>query len=67
MWSKILTELSKSYFKIGGCNVKSENAKFGFLIVDNANNLYKITIFNSEEELNFNSVDEMIEAGWVVD
>jgi hypothetical protein len=46
MWSKQLTELSKSYFRIGGCNVKSENAKFGFLITDNEKHLYKITIFN---------------------
>jgi hypothetical protein len=67
MWSRKLTELSKSYFRIGGCKVKSETGKFGFLIVDNINRLYKISIFNSDEILIFNSVDELIEAGWAVD
>jgi hypothetical protein len=67
MWSKQLTQLSKSYFHIGGCNVKSETGKFGFLIVDNINRLYKISIFNSDETICFNSVDELIENGWAVD
>jgi hypothetical protein len=67
MWSNQLTELSRSYFKNGGCNVKSETGQFGFLISDRANNVYRIAIFNSDEVLDFNSVDGLIEAGWAVD
>jgi hypothetical protein len=62
-----LRSISKSYFKTGGYNVKSGDGKLGHLVSDNASCQYKIRIFNSGEELNFNSVDEMIEAGWVVD
>jgi hypothetical protein len=67
MWSKDTDKLSRTYFKIGCCNVKSETGKFGFLIVDNINRLYKISLFNSDEILIFNSVDELIENGWAVD
>jgi hypothetical protein len=67
MWSKQLTELSRSYFEIGCCNVKSETGNFGFLIVDNTDRLYKISIFNSDEILIYHSVSELIEAGWAVD
>ena len=62
-----MTKLSKSYFELGGCNVKSDEGKFGFLIVDSENQLYKISLFNSDEILIYKSVNELIRAGWAVD
>jgi hypothetical protein len=52
MWSNELIKLSKSYFHIGGCNVKSETGTFGLLIADDANSIYNIKMFNSDDVLN---------------
>jgi hypothetical protein len=67
MWSKKLTELSRSNFEIGCCNVKSESGQFDFLIVDGVNRQYKISLFNTDEVLTFKSVNELLENGWAVD
>lgn len=67
MWSNKLTELSKSEFIYGGCNVKNENGQFGFLISDIANSKFRITLLDSKEEVNFTSIFDLLEAGWAVD
>jgi hypothetical protein len=65
MWSKELTELSKSYFKTGFCCVKSEDGEFGELAFEN--DKYRISVFGSDKTYIYNSVDEIINAGWAVD
>jgi hypothetical protein len=65
MWSKELTKLSRRYFETGCCCVKSENGEFGNLIIENQK--YKISLFDSDKNYIFNSVDEIIKAGWAVD
>jgi hypothetical protein len=66
-WSEKLINLSKTYFETGFCNVKSLSGNFGYLILDDESNQYKITLFNSNQEFIFNSVDEILKAGWAVD
>lgn len=68
MWSKQLQEISKIYFEVDGTNCKSRNGNFGILNIDRKNKIYTISIkpdFNVN--LTFNSVSEMIKAGWAVD
>jgi hypothetical protein len=68
MWSKQLQELSKVYFEIDETHCKSTNGNFGVLSIDKKNKIYTISIkpdFNVK--LTFNSVSEMITAGWAVD
>jgi hypothetical protein len=65
MWSKELTELSREHFEIGLCNVKNRVPKFGELTKNN--NQFKIKLFNSEIELIYNSVDDILKDGWAVD
>jgi hypothetical protein len=68
MWSKQLQEISKAYFNIDGTHCKSTNGNFGILTIDKNNKIYTVSIkpdFNVN--LTFNSVSEMIKAGWAVD
>jgi hypothetical protein len=68
MWSNKLQEISKIYFEINGTHCKSTNGNFGVLSIDKKNRIYTISIkpdFNVN--LTFNSVSEMINAGWAVD
>jgi hypothetical protein len=68
MWSKELQEISKVYFKIDGTHVKSINGNFGILSINKKDKIYTISIkpdFNID--LTFNSVSEMLKAGWAVD
>ena len=67
MWSDKLIELSTEYLNYTGTHVKSLKAEFGILNIDYENNIYTITIFDSNQTLTFKSVDEMINAGWAVD
>jgi hypothetical protein len=67
MWSKELTDLSISMFEIGFCNVKSESCQFGYLTVNDEKPKYRIRLFDNDTSLYFNSVNELIVAGWVVD
>jgi hypothetical protein len=65
---KQLQEISKVYFEIDGTHVKSTNGNFGILSIDRKKKIYTITIkpdFNVN--LTFNSVSEMLKAGWAVD
>jgi hypothetical protein len=66
-WSDKLIELSREYLNYTGTNVKSLKPEFGILTIDYENNIYTITIFNSNQTLTFNSVDDIINAGWAVD
>ena len=68
MWSKELIELSKEYLEYDGMHVKSQKGKFGVLSIENK--IYKITlkpITNESQVLTYNSVNDMIKAGWAVD
>jgi hypothetical protein len=66
-WSDELIELSREYLEIDGVNVKSVNAEFGILNIDYENKIYTINFLSSSQSLTFNSVDEIINAGWAVD
>jgi hypothetical protein len=66
-WSESLIEQSKLYLQIDGVNVKSINGQFGILNINYQNRIYTINILTSNQSLTFHSVDELINAGWVVD
>ena len=65
-WSDELIALSREYFKYDDVNVKSINGNFGILNVI-SKKLYTISIFDTDIILTYNSIDEMINAGWAVD
>jgi hypothetical protein len=65
MWSKELIELSKEHFETGYCNVKNGVPEFGELTREN--NQFKIKLFNSDIEFTYNSIDDILKAGWAVD
>ena len=66
-WSEELIELSREYLNYNGVNVKSLKPEFGILTIDYENNIYTITLRNTNQTLTFNSVEEIINAGWAVD
>ena len=66
-WSERLIEQSREYLEYDDTHVKSLQGQFGMLNVDYENNIYTITLKNTNTTLTFNSVNEMIDAGWVVD
>ena len=66
-WSEELIILSRELLNIDGVNVKSINGNFGILNIDYKNKVYSISIFDSDVVLTFDSVEEMINAGWAVD
>ena len=66
-WSDKLIELSREYLNYDGIRVKSHTPEFGVLNIDYKNQIYTISISNSNRILTFNSVDEIIKSGWVVD
>jgi hypothetical protein len=66
-WSDGLIEISREYLNYDGVNVKSLNKQFGILNIDYEKQIYKISVFISNQDLFFSSVDEMIENGWAVD
>jgi len=70
MWSNELTELSEEYFNYDGVNVKTKKGDFGILNIDYKNKIYKINLLTENKKnlnLIFNSVSEIISAGWAVD
>jgi len=66
-WSDELIELSEEYLNYSGCRVKSLLGIQGILDIDYDNKIYYIHIPNSEKILTFNSIQEIIDNGWVVD
>ena len=66
-WSDKLIELSREYLNYDGIYVKSLNRQFGKLYIDYENSIYTIRLLNSNKTFTFNSVDEIINSGWVVD
>ena len=66
-WSDKLIELSEEYFNYSGTSVKSTKAEFGILNIDYDKNIYTIILHDSDIQYKFNSVNEMIQAGWAVD
>ena len=66
-WSDKLIELSREYLNYDGIYVKSLRRQFGKLYIDYENSVYTIKLFNSNKIFTFNSVDEIINSGWVVD
>jgi hypothetical protein len=66
-WSDNLIELSKEYLNYDGVDVKSLNGDFGVLNINYEKQIYKIIFKTSKQTLIFNSVDEIINAGWAVD
>ena len=66
-WSDNLIQLSKEYLNYSGTRVKSLSGNFGELNIDYDNNIYSISVSNSNQILIFKSVKEIINSGWVVD
>jgi len=66
-WSDNLINISKEYLNYDRTRVKSLNYQFGILNIDYENNIYTISVSNSNQNLTFKSVDEIINSGWVVD
>ena len=66
-WSDNLIELSREYLNYSGSRVKSSNYEFGELVIDYDKNIYYIHVSDTGEILSFNSVNEIINSGWVVD
>ena len=64
-WSDNLIELSRDLLQIDGVNVKSIKGQFGKLNIEDK--IYKISIKNTTDVLIFNSIDDIINSGWVVD
>jgi len=70
MWSNELIELSEEYLNYDGVNIKTQKGDFGILNIDYQNKIYKINILTENKNnlnLTFNSVSEIISAGWAVD
>jgi len=67
MWSNELLELSREYLNYSGSRVKSLKGDFGELNIDYDNNIYSIIISDSDCILTYNSIKEIIDAGWAVD
>ena len=66
-WSDNLIKLSREHLNYDGTRVKSLNREFGILNIDYENQIYYISILNSNQTLTFKSVNEIINSGWVVD
>jgi hypothetical protein len=66
-WSDNLIKLSREHLNYSGSRVKSINGDFGLLNIDYDNNIYTIIISGSSKTMTFNTVDEIINSGWVVD
>jgi len=64
-WSEKLITLSREYLNYTDTRVKHIKGKFGLLTIEN--NIYTITVSNTNETLTFNSVDDILKSGWVVD
>jgi len=64
-WSDNLIKLSRDLLQIDGVNVKSIKGQFGKLNIEDK--IYKISIKNTTDVLIFNSIDDIINSGWVVD
>ena len=60
-WSDELIELSREYLKYDGTRVKSLKPEFGILNIDYENQIYTISILNSDRVLTFNSVVKLKE------
>lgn len=68
MWSKESIELSREYLNYSGVHVKSDKMEFGILEIDYEKKLYTISkLPDLKEKITFNSVEEIIKGGWVVD
>ena len=66
-WSENLIELSREYLNYTDTRVKSIKGQFGLLTIDYDKDIYSISISNSDKILIFNSVNDIINSGWVVD
>jgi hypothetical protein len=67
MWSEKLIKLSYKLMQQSGVSVKSLNGKFGILEIKNNPTIYTLTIYDTQEKISFESIEEMIKAGWAVD
>jgi len=66
-WSEKLIELSEEYLEYSGTRVKSSKGEFGELEIDHDKKIYSINVSNSDQILKYNSVNQIINSGWVVD
>lgn len=66
-WSDELIELSREYLEIDGIHVKNLNSDFGILNIDYQNKIYTISFLTSNRVLQFFSVEDILNSGWVVD
>jgi len=68
MWTKTLQEETKEYFKNNPIAMMKQfgTNKFG-ACQQESDGIYYITVFDSDEVLSFEHIDQMIEAGWAID
>ena len=62
-WSDKLIKLTKEYLNYDGTHAKSLKGQFGILNIDNENQTYTITLKSTNQELVYNSVDDIIKSG----
>ena len=68
MYSHELQELTRKYFESVPVAMMKQfrTGKFGACQLE-SDGIYYITIFNSDEVLSFETIDELIQANWAID
>ena len=68
MWTKILQEETKEYFKSMPIAMMKQfgTHKFGACQLE-SDGIYYITVFDSDEVLSFKTIDELLTARWAID
>ena len=68
MWTKILQDQTREYFKINSIGMMKQfgTGKFGACQLE-SDGIYYITVFDSDVVLSFETIDELLEAGWAID
>jgi len=68
MYSQELQNQTKAYFKSDPLAMMKQfkTHKFGACQLE-SDGRYYITVFDSDEVLSFNTIDELLEEGWAID
>ena len=68
MWTETLQEQTKEYFKNNPIAMMKQfgTGKFGACQLE-SDGVYYIAVFDSEEVISFETMDELLVAGWAID
>ena len=68
MWTETLQEQTKEYFKSIPIAMMKQfgTHKFGACQLE-SDGIYYITVFDSDEVLSFETIEELLKAGWAID